>query len=75
MVVRDSRNDVYVTALVIDENTMRYGGSFFRRERTCNVEWNSDVFAFVCSECDHMSMMPPGSNPNYCPCCGAKVVE
>lgn len=67
MVVRDSRNDVYVTALVIDENTMRYGGSFFKRERTCK---NRGSY-MGCSECGWYL----NENDRYCGGCGAKVVK
>ncbi len=45
-----------------------------RHERTCRIEWKNEVFAFVCSDCDRMAMMPPGSKPKFCPNCGAKVV-
>lgn len=46
-----------------------------RAERTCNIKWNKELFCYVCDACDHISMMAPNSHPNYCPNCGAKVVE
>lgn len=40
-------------------------------ERTCrNVQWKS--WPFTCSECDSCWDI---EHPNYCPNCGAKVVE
>lgn len=46
-----------------------------RAERTCHIEWKPEVFAFVCDACDMIQMMAPNSNPNYCPNCGARVVQ
>lgn len=46
-----------ITATVIDEDTMRYGGSAFKRERTCHIiakPSDSDYanhWHFLCSNC------------------------
>ena len=74
MAVKDSREDVTATVVVIDEDTVRYGGSAFKRERTCRYELK--VYGYyedwVCSECGHIENNGIG---NYCPECGAKVVQ
>lgn len=56
-----------VSAAVIDEDTMRYGGSFFKRERTCNIIIEDECP--VCSECNE------DIDPSWvaCPYCGARV--
>lgn len=44
-------------------------------ERTCrNVEKENPDFWFICSECNHVSLYFE-SNINYCPNCGARVVD
>lgn len=42
MAVKDSREDVTATVVVIDEDTVRYGGSAFKRERTCRFALEED---------------------------------
>lgn len=40
----------HVDCIVVDSNTVRHGGSAFRRERTCrNV--GGEQWGFMCSEC------------------------
>ena len=46
-----------------------------RAERTCHINWDKELFCFVCDSCDYISMMAPDSRPTYCPNCGAKVVH
>ncbi len=58
-----------------EENMARHG---WKRERTCkNLEY--DPPWFTCSECSFVSVtewLAGGSGiPNYCPNCGARVVE
>ena len=57
-----------VTATVIDEDTMRYGGSAFKRERTCHIVMYEGSPA--CSEC----YRELDYDSKFCDSCGAKVV-
>ncbi len=78
-----------VTATVIDEDTMRYGGDFFRRESTCKL-WSAlshsgdHSMTYTCLECKciagvvpHAGEMPYSilrdAMPRYCSHCGARV--
>lgn len=43
---------------------------------TCTLEWDSDMEFFrECSACGFALEWEPEGVPNYCPGCGAKVVE
>ena len=69
-----------VTATVIDEDTLRYGGDFFKRERTCGeqrgfIMSDPDNFGHMsftelwCEHCD-IELDPEWL---FCPHCGARV--
>lgn len=68
-----------VACTVVDADTVRYGGSAFRRVSTCELDDNG-----ACSECGASiervthSVFEMGDSyachPNFCPNCGAKVV-
>ena len=69
-----------VTATVIDEDTLRIGGSAFKRERTCRMTDNGD-YTMLCS-CgeeiewhltEHYGDGTAEYSYNYCPHCGARV--
>lgn len=90
MAVKECRQ---VSAIVVDADTLRFGGSAFVRERTCRAsgEWESisqtqEVRLVSCSECGHEFGMDKRDTipfdrtllvelPNFCPTCGAKVVN
>ena len=63
----------------IDEEELNEAWNM-RAEHTCtmeyNLEYSADEFyptmAFECSECGHVVI---DGIPNYCPNCGAKVME
>lgn len=61
---------------VIDADTVRFGGSAFKRERTCHwkglEEWKNPV---ECSECGVLVVAHVALDSNYCPHCGAKVEQ
>lgn len=66
--------DAAITALLKAWNT--------RAERTCKMEYEKSEphiheGKLTCSECGAWAMFPPynWSEYNYCPYCGAKVVE
>ncbi len=68
------------TATVIDEDTMRYGGDFFKREKVCKMNHEPPEFPYhvgkwTCTACGICWLKPPYnmSNANYCPHCGARV--
>lgn len=52
-----------------------------RAERTCYSDnepirlYNDKYHVFRCSECHHQVNLCYNSKPNYCPNCGAKVVN
>lgn len=68
--VRDCRNDVYVQALVVDEDTLRFGGSAFKRERVGHLV-EDDEGRVVCSECGARYLI--ASSVSWCQFCGARV--
>lgn len=69
---------------VIDEDTIRYGGSAFKRERTCNwdiIKSGSIYDVYRCSVCgyeyaesrtDH-GVKVELFDARFCPRCGARV--
>lgn len=46
-----------------------------RAERTCRNLNPPSCRDFECSECGESSEFTPGFMPNYCPNCGARVIE
>ena len=46
-----------------------------RAERTCRNLNPPSCRDFECSECGESSEFTPGFMPNYCPHCGARVIE
>lgn len=67
-----------VTATVIDEDTMRYGGDFFKRERACKLEecsWDNGqcTWGCRCTTCGHKFEHTRGTTWKDCPHCGARV--
>lgn len=75
MTAKDYRECVKVPCLVIDEDTVRYGGSAFKRERTCHImapSTESMPFGY-CSECE--ALFDSSQPPRFCSQCGAKVVD
>lgn len=62
-----------VTAIVVDADTVRIGGSAFVRERTCrSIDPIDSSEFFVCSNCNHGAGIVEFI-PNYCPNCGRRV--
>lgn len=64
-----------ISATVVDPDTVRIGGSAFKRVYECQnlggkEGANGEYHAFHCSKCGVMSDI---QEPNYCPNCGAKV--
>lgn len=49
--------------------------AFYVPERTCRNLNPPSCRDFECSECGESSEFTPGFMPNYCPNCGARVVE
>lgn len=77
MTARNTGDMPHVDMIAIDEDTVRYGGSFFRRERTClaideggHLE-GTDCPARTCSACG--GEFEAGAA--YCSNCGARVVD
>jgi uncharacterized CHY-type Zn-finger protein len=70
-----------VSAMVVDADTLRFGGSAFVRERTCQqVDVTGRHKPYVthmsaCSLCGETLAVDEYHAPNFCPNCGAKVVE
>jgi rubrerythrin len=75
MTARETGDMPHVAMTVIDENTVRYGGSFFRRERRCTFErikfTDGTDGPYRCSECG--SMFSTNMNFRHCPHCGARI--
>lgn len=75
MTERKTGNMPHVAMTVIDEDTLRYGGSFFRRERRCTFEpvklADGTDGPYRCSEC--WSMFSTSMGFCYCPHCGARI--
>lgn len=78
--VNERKESERKTALdnVIDEDTIRYGGSTFKRERTCrdvseppktSAFWPSPHFK--CSDCGADYVL--SDYAYWCPACGARV--
>lgn len=82
-------NDMKVQATVIDADTIRYGGSEFKRERTCKL-WSElshtgdHSMTYTCLECKGIAAVIPHAGsmtplmlkahiPRYCSNCGARV--
>lgn len=69
-----------VTMIVIDNDTARFGDSFFRRERTCRNKYRDhNDRSFLCSACGYEAWTYDDSccDPDefvFCPNCGARVV-
>lgn len=59
-----------VTATVVDADTIRYGGSAFRRERVSHLV-EDDEGRVVCSECGARYLI--ASSVSWCQFCGARV--
>lgn len=70
-------NDITVQATVIDEDTIRYGGSAFVRERTCKMHFNQIAGMMQCSECGEYTLLgvwqKDQGHLNWCANCGARV--
>lgn len=77
-------NDITVQATVIDEDTIRYGGSAFKRERTCRpLRRSGDEFkaeevdttlAAICSLCGNfLGESLDVKDGSFCSDCGARV--
>lgn len=70
-----------VPAIVVDADTLRFGGSAFVRERTCEVEctihWGSACTDYWEHElsCGHTVETLDKEPPIFCLECGAKVVD
>lgn len=68
-----------VTATVIDEDTIRYGDSTFKRERVCHditpnlSEGRPYPDTFTCSECGAREDGVVKEKGMYCYNCGARV--
>lgn len=75
MTVRNTGDMPHVAMTVIDEDTVRYGGSFFRRERFCTFErikfTDGTDGPWRCSECG--SMFSTNMDFRHCPHCGARI--
>lgn len=77
-------NYTTVTAIVIDEDTIQYGGSAFKRERTCSwdiIKSGAIYDVYRCSVCgyeyaesrtDH-GVKVELCDAKFCPNCGARV--
>lgn len=71
----------HVDMIVIDNDTTRYGGSFFRRERTCRNKYRDhDDRSFLCSGCGYEAWTYDDSccDPDefeFCPNCGARCID
>lgn len=66
-----------VEALVIDADTVRFGGDEFRRVKRCRdmggeEGMNYEMYDFGCSECGFAADV---TDVSFCSNCGAKVVE
>ena len=65
----------HVEMMVIDDDTVRFGGSFFRRERFCTfapVKFADGTDGpYRCSECG--SLFSTNMNFFHCPHCGARI--
>lgn len=78
VMVHDSRNDVTVSATVIDEDTLRYGGSNFVREVTTHIK-EDYIGRYYCERCGaaYLCMTSatfcPDCRSRYCPDCGARI--
>lgn len=73
-------NDITVQATVIDEDAMRYGGSAFKREHTCQLEecsWDNGqrTWGCRCTTCGCKFERTRGTTWRHCPNCGARVVN
>lgn len=74
-------NDITVNATVIDENTIRYGGSAFRRERTCHYEtFQEPEGGHIWDECDNCGIQfgwerqySVADHFTFCPGCAALI--
>lgn len=74
MSVRTEQDNLHVNALVVDEDTLRYGGSLFLRsqDEPCSVVEAWDGKGGVqCSACATHEIREAF---NYCPMCGRKKV-
>lgn len=68
MTCRDMAGMPHASALVVNADAVRFGGSVFVRQRTCR--YVGDEVSGGCSE--FRGWLDPGCS--YCPSCGAKVV-
>lgn len=71
-------SDMEVMATVVDADTIRYGGSTFKRERTCQMiecSWDngSCTWGCKCSACGDKFEHTHGSTWAYCPNCGSRI--
>lgn len=75
MTARKTGDMPHFIATVIDEDTVRCGGSFFRRERRCTFErmkfTNGTYGPWRCSECGSMFFV--NMHFYHCPHCGACI--
>lgn len=76
MTIRNTGDLKHVDCIVIDGDTVRYGGSNFVRERTCTIKviYTEPWLWSECSACSEGSEDSAWLSANYCPNCGAKVV-
>lgn len=66
-----------VDAIIIDPDTVRIGGSEFKRARTCRdfggeEGANGEGYDFACGWCGWCGDV---TEPRFCPNCGAKAVR
>ena len=77
MTARNTEDMPSVVMTVIDKDTVRYGGSFFRRERDCTFErikfTDGTDGPYRCSECG--SLFSTNMNFFHCPHCGARIED
>lgn len=64
---------------VKSDETIKINGIIYAPERTCRCEnmpyFPGEYEGVWCSECHCIDFEPDETPPNYCPNCGAKVVE
>lgn len=59
---------ISMQAIADELNAVQGGGE-------CEMEWMSDWMGWHCKACDSLRQGLPDQKPNYCPHCGAKVVD
>lgn len=72
MTVRNMGDLPHVSCIVVDEDTVRYGGDEFRRVRTCRIVWNEGDWTWECDACGGAVGL---AEVSYCENCGAEAVK